>query len=727
MSFYGSIYYQLVDAFHRMLVRNAGLEKVTFPEEENVPIGETEIIYRAPGRQGTVNLQTGNRWITFTKEGYKKADETGNDKVAGVIDSEKPYTIWHSAPDAENCVPFHGFQKLDNMYLIYIDEELGDETFADAAARIIPPSALVEGCRAIYVKTVELEEGEEGNLDNMGSLVEDGELTLPDEPTVHYLMYELDDEGEWHELDSKDYDIRILSPDDFFIATESATVDNAGHVITTRPVYYKMPKSDVQEEIDRLKERMDINEELDEEQQELVEKHELSIGEWSNYCGAIYDDTSREEDQWIPTISQAIGPIGLLIDGTEYTSAAYTEWYNNPTVSITKAIGSLQDLVDSYESVDGLGVSKIEDISLVKVLIALKDKIIGPLNTQVSNQGALLNRHETDITDTILPAIDDLQNDVVGIFGDIEDLSDIHAGDMAEIHNPTTGILAQAKAYTDDLADGAVADNTADIAAINDPSTGILINAKTYTDAEIQKLINNEIKQNANDIAEINNAETGILKQAKDYTDDLADGAVADNTAAIEAINNTESGILKTAQNYADTEISKLNYTDVPANGQYVYSVSEANGIISVTHKVLPTYTLATGDTIGTVAFNGTDVAVKGLGSAAYADTTTFDAAGAAATAKSEAIEAAKTETENQIKTLTNEGGAIQVNAKAIEDLNLLLEGYTELVAKVAELERRIAALEPPGEDLGETPDDSGEEPNPDDLNPDEGENPETT
>jgi hypothetical protein len=33
-----------------MLVRNAGLEKVTFPEEENVPIGETEIIYRAPGR-----------------------------------------------------------------------------------------------------------------------------------------------------------------------------------------------------------------------------------------------------------------------------------------------------------------------------------------------------------------------------------------------------------------------------------------------------------------------------------------------------------------------------------------------------------------------------------------------------------------------------------------------------------------------------------------------------
>lgn len=719
MSFYGSIYYQLVDAFHRMLVRNAGLEKVTFPEEENVPIGETEIIYRAPGRQGTVNLQTGNRWITFTKEGYKKADEAGNDKVTGVIDSEKPYTIWHSAPDAENCAPFHGFQKLDNMYLIYIDEELGDETFADAAARIIPPSALVEGCRAVYVKTVELEEGEEGKLDNMGSLVEDGELILPDEPTVHYLMYELDDEGEWHELDSKDYDIRILSPDDFFIATEAATVDNAGHVITTRPVYYKMPKSDVQEEIDRLKERMDINEELDEEQQELIEKHELAIGEWSDYCGAIYDDTSREEDKWIPTISKAIGPIGLLIDGTEYTSAAYTEWYNNPTVSITKAIGSLQELVNSYKSVDGLGVSEIEDVSLVKILIALKDKIIGPLSSQVAIQGALLERHEKDITDTILPAIEDLQKDVVGIYEDIEDLGLIHEEDIKEvnkqhedamtaIHDPATGILAVSKAYTDDLADGAVADNTAAIAAINDLNTGILINAKTYTDAEVQKLINNEIKQNADSIAEINNTETGILKQAKDYTDSLATGAVAGNTAAIEAINNADSGILKQAKDYTGAEIIKMAYTDTPTEGQYVYSVNEANGVITVEHKDLPTYTLTSGATNGTVAFNGNDVVVKGLGSAAYADTSAF----APANTKSEAVAEAKTETENQIVALTAEGGAIQINAKAIEDLQELLKDYGDLVAKVADLEQRIIALEPlPPEEPEPDPEEGTDDP----------------
>lgn len=48
--------------------------------------------------------------------------------------------------------------------------------------------------------------------------------------------------------------------------------------------------------------------------------------------------------------------------------------------------------------------------------------------------------------------------------------------------------------------------------------------------------------------------------------------------------------------------------------------------------------TVAEGATNGTIAVDGTDVAVHGLGSAAYAATTAFDASGAAATAKSEVI-----------------------------------------------------------------------------------------
>ena len=62
---------------------------------------------------------------------------------------------------------------------------------------------------------------------------------------------------------------------------------------------------------------------------------------------------------------------------------------------------------------------------------------------------------------------------------------------------------------------------------------------------------------------------------------------------------------------------------------------TDVGGTITLT---APTYELTTGTANGTVAFNGTDVAVKGLASAAYAETTAFDAAGSADAAKAEVI-----------------------------------------------------------------------------------------
>ena len=52
---------------------------------------------------------------------------------------------------------------------------------------------------------------------------------------------------------------------------------------------------------------------------------------------------------------------------------------------------------------------------------------------------------------------------------------------------------------------------------------------------------------------------------------------------------------------------------------------------------------VGTGSENGTISVDGTDVSVKGLGTAAYANTGAFDAAGAASTAKSEAIADAAT------------------------------------------------------------------------------------
>lgn len=129
--------------------------------------------------------------------------------------------------------------------------------------------------------------------------------------------------------------------------------------------------------------------------------------------------------------------------------------------------------------------------------------------------------------------------------------------------------------------------------------------------------------------------------------------------------------------------INNLDKADSAVANQYVSSVSQANGVISVTRQTLPVrsvtegtangtilvngsavnvhglgsaaYTpssnyataaqgtkadsalqktdITTGATNGTISVDGSDVAVKGLGSAAYAATTDFDAAGKADTA----------------------------------------------------------------------------------------------
>lgn len=124
--------------------------------------------------------------------------------------------------------------------------------------------------------------------------------------------------------------------------------------------------------------------------------------------------------------------------------------------------------------------------------------------------------------------------------------------------------------------------------------------------------------------------------------------------------------------------INNLDKADSAVANQYVSSVSQADGVITVTRQTLPVHSvtegtangtilvngsavnvhglgsaaytpssnyataaqgtkadsalqkadIATGTTNGTIAVDGTDVAVKGLGSAAYAATTAFDAAG---------------------------------------------------------------------------------------------------
>ena len=81
MGFYGSVYYQLIDTFYKFIAENDGYLKTVrdFPTTPN-----SDIIFEANGRKSVIDLNTGNRWLSFTKG-------TGEDK-------DKVF-LWHNAPD----------------------------------------------------------------------------------------------------------------------------------------------------------------------------------------------------------------------------------------------------------------------------------------------------------------------------------------------------------------------------------------------------------------------------------------------------------------------------------------------------------------------------------------------------------------------------------------------------------------------------------------------------
>lgn len=117
----------------------------------------------------------------------------------------------------------------------------------------------------------------------------------------------------------------------------------------------------------------------------------------------------------------------------------------------------------------------------------------------------------------------------------------------------------------------------------------------------------------------------------------------------------------------------------------YLYSKAkgdEAFGTTPVSTITIPetVYTLVTGTANGTVKFNGEDVAVKGLGSAAYTDSTAYDTKGAAQTAednakayadgKDTAIAAAKkagTDAQDAVNALSGKVGTVPKNKTVVE------------------------------------------------------------
>ena len=98
---------------------------------------------------------------------------------------------------------------------------------------------------------------------------------------------------------------------------------------------------------------------------------------------------------------------------------------------------------------------------------------------------------------------------------------------------------------------------------------------------------------------------------------------ITDDITLQQALSRLENKIINEV-NERKNAVDALDVADNAVAGQYVSSVSEENGKITVNRLNLPTYTLTPGSTNGTIAFNNVDVAVTGLGSAAYTNVNAY-------------------------------------------------------------------------------------------------------
>lgn len=146
-------------------------------------------------------------------------------------------------------------------------------------------------------------------------------------------------------------------------------------------------------------------------------------------------------------------------------------------------------------------------------------------------------------------------------------------------------------------------------------------------------------------------------------------------------------------ETFVTNAINALDVADTAVANQYVSQVVETDGKIAVTRVPLPVTSVTEGATNGTIAVNGADVNVHGLGSAAYTDAADYEAAGAAAAAIA-ALDKADSAQEGQyVSAVSQENGVITVQRAALPTAPEITTGGTNGTIKVGEKEVPVAGL----------------------------------
>lgn len=130
-------------------------------------------------------------------------------------------------------------------------------------------------------------------------------------------------------------------------------------------------------------------------------------------------------------------------------------------------------------------------------------------------------------------------------------------------------------------------------------------------------------------------------------------------------------------ETFVTSAIGALDVADTAVANQYVSQVVETDGKIAVTRVPLPVTSVTEGSANGTIAVNSADVKVHGLGSAAYTESSAYEAAGAAAAAVA-ALDKTDSAQEGQyVSAVSQENGVITVTRAQLPTAPEITEGST--------------------------------------------------
>ena len=326
--------------------------------------------------------------------------------------------------------------------------------------------------------------------------------------------------------------------------------------------------------------------------------------------------------------------------------------------------------------------------------------VVKPTTTAISGAGDDLHFPSTKaVVDYVTSKMSDL--DVGALEGRVDTLEgemDTVQGQITTINGEGEGsikkALSDAKAYTDtEVAKKADAEHTHEIADVTDLQTtldGKANKATTLagygiTDAYTQTQTDSKIaeaiaaaphlkREIVEELPAVGSADANTIYMVP------ADGSISDPgeetshyneymliNGAFELIGTSQVDLSGYAtETFVTNAINALDVADAAVTNQYVSQVVQTDGKIAVTRAALPVTSVTEGSAHGTIAVNGADVNVHGLGTAAYTDAADYEAAGAAAAAVA-ALDVEDTAVENQyVSAVSQTDGKIVVSRKQL-------------------------------------------------------------